>query len=62
MEKISKKESIKGLPVINFHAAGIDVGSTLMVTGYTNIAGEQYVCRSGCFTKDLKELVGLPVR
>jgi hypothetical protein len=50
------------LPVINFHAAGIYVGITLTITGYTNIAGEPCVCRSGCFTKDLKELVGLLVR
>jgi hypothetical protein len=34
----------------------------LMVTGYTNSAGEQCICRSGCFTNDLKELVELPVR
>jgi hypothetical protein len=40
MEKISMKEAVSGLPVIHFHAAGIDVGSMLMVASYTNAAGE----------------------
>ena len=47
---------LEGLPVINFHAAGIDVGSVLMVVAYTDSAGKQWLDRTGCFTKDLKEL------
>jgi len=56
MDKILKKEKISGLPVINFHAAGIDVGSTLMVVFYTDGMGYQCLLRTGGFTKELKEL------
>jgi transposase len=31
----------------------------LMVVSYTNIEGEQCMCRTGSFTKELKELVDL---
>jgi hypothetical protein len=57
MEKISMKEAVNGLPVIHFHAAGIDVCSMLRVASYTGAAGEHCMCSSGCFTKDLKEPV-----
>ncbi|MDR1224234.1 MAG: hypothetical protein LBL07_15345 [Tannerella sp.] len=57
MEKILKKGAVEGLPVINFHTAGIDVGSTLMVVSCTGASGEQCICRTGCFTGELKELV-----
>jgi hypothetical protein len=42
MEKILKNGAVNRLPVINFHAAGIDAGSTLMVVSYTNAAGVLY--------------------
>jgi hypothetical protein len=51
----SKRNS--GSPVINFHAAGMDVGSMLMMVSCTNAAGGHCMCSSGCFTKDLKEPV-----
>jgi hypothetical protein len=57
MEKISMKEVVNGLPVIHFHAAGIDVCSMLRVASYTGAAGEHCMCSSGCFTKDLKKPV-----
>jgi hypothetical protein len=38
------KESVNGLPVIHFHAAGMDVGSMLMVAGYTGATGEHCMC------------------
>jgi transposase len=57
MEKISTNGAINGLPVINPHAAGIDVGSIEMVISYTNASGQQCVCKTGAFTQDLKELV-----
>ncbi|MDR1938913.1 MAG: transposase, partial [Tannerellaceae bacterium] len=44
---------------INFHAAGIDAGSTLTVISFTDPAGKQCVCETGCFTKGLKESVQL---
>ena len=59
MEKILKQEMLSGLPVINFHAAGIDDGSVLMVVAYTDSEGKQWVVRTGCFTKNLKELTVL---
>lgn len=57
MEKILRKGTISGLPVINFHAAGIDVGSTVMAVSYTDREGNQCLCKTGCFTKELNELV-----
>ena len=59
MEKIVVKGTISGLPVINFHAAGIDVGSTVMAVSYTDKTGNQCLCKTGCFTEELKELVFL---
>ena len=59
MEKILKKGTINGLPIINFHAAGIDVGSTVMAVSYTDSTGCQCLCKTGCFTKELRELVAL---
>ena len=59
MEKNLQKEKLSGLPVINFHAAGVDVGSVLMVVAYTDSQGSQWLVRTGCFTKDLKELTVL---
>ena len=59
MEKILRKGTVSGLPVINFHAAGIDVGSTVMAIAYTDSTGNQCLCKTGCFTKELSELVNL---
>jgi len=59
MEKILRKGTISGLPVINFHAAGIDVGSTVMAISYTDSTGNQCLCKTGCFTKELSDLVNL---
>lgn len=56
MEKILKKGTISGLPVINFHAAGIDVGSTVMAVSYTDNTGNQCLFKTGCFTRELREL------
>ena len=56
MEKILKKGTVSGLPVINFHAAGIDVGSTVMAVSYTDNTGYQCLLTTGCFTGELKEL------
>ena len=59
MEKNLQKEKLSGLPVINFHAAGVDVGSVLMVVACTDSQGSRWLVRTGCFTKDLKELTVL---
>jgi len=59
MEKITIKGTVSGLPVINFHAAGIDVGSTVMAVSYTDGSGNQCLCKTGCFTEELRELVDL---
>jgi len=53
MEKVLKKGTISGLPVINFHAAGMDVGNTVMAIAYTDSAGNQCLCKSGCFTGEM---------
>jgi hypothetical protein len=50
---------LQSILVINFHAAGIDVGSKLMVVAYTDTRGYQYICKTGSFTSDLQKLVGL---
>jgi transposase len=47
----------QGMPVVNYHAAGIDVGSTEMWVTYTNLSGETCQFRTGCFTRDLEALV-----
>jgi transposase len=57
MENFSMKEAVSGLPVINFHAASMDVASILITASYTGAAGEHCMCSTGCFTKDLKEPV-----
>jgi hypothetical protein len=57
MEKISMKETVSGLPVINFHAAGMDAGSMLMAASYTGAAREHCMYSTRCFTKDLNEPV-----
>jgi transposase len=59
MEKIQKMGLLTGIPVINFHAAGIDVGSMLMTVSFTDTSGNQCLYETSGFTKDLKELVSL---
>jgi len=48
------------LPVINFHAAGIDAGSTVMAVSCTDSLQNCYLLKTGCFTKDFRELSLLP--
>ncbi|MDR0866144.1 MAG: IS110 family transposase [Candidatus Symbiothrix sp.] len=59
MEKIQKMGLLTGIPVINFHAAGIDVGSMLMTVSFTDTFGNQCLYETNGFTKDLKALVAL---
>ncbi|MDR1878992.1 MAG: IS110 family transposase [Bacteroidales bacterium] len=59
MEKVTKKEVLAGIPVLNFHAAGIDVGSMLMAVSYTDSSGNRCLFDTGGFTKDLNELVSV---
>jgi transposase len=59
MEKIEKVGLLTGIPVINFHAAGIDVGSMLMTVSFTDTAGNQCLYETSGFTNDLKSLVSL---
>jgi len=59
MIQVLNRGEMGGLPVINFHAAGIDVGSTVLAISYTDGRGNQCLCTTGCFTKDLRELVSL---
>jgi len=59
MEKVFVKGTISGLPVVNLHAAGIDVGSTVMSIAYTDKQGNLCLCRTGCFTSELHEVVNL---
>ena len=47
MERNLQKEKLSGLPVINFHAAGIDVGSVLMVVACTDSQGSLWLVRTG---------------
>jgi transposase len=57
MKNISKKGDLAGIPIINFHAAGIDVGSMSMAVSYTDQSGQLCVTETGCYTRDLHELV-----
>ncbi|GHT69188.1 IS110 family transposase [Bacteroidia bacterium] len=59
MEKIQKMGLLTGIPVINFHVAGIDVGSMLMTVSFTDTSGNQCLYETNGFTKDLKALVAL---
>jgi hypothetical protein len=56
MDNFEVKELLKGLPIVNHHAAGIDVGSSEMWVTYTNPEGKICQFKSGCFTKDLDEI------
>ena len=46
-----------GLPVLNYHTAGIDIGSMLMTVSYTGKDGSTYLFECNSFTVDLKALV-----
>jgi hypothetical protein len=59
MENFRVKEMLTGLPILNHHACGIDVGSKEMWVTYTNPEGKICQFISGCFTKDLNEIVTL---
>jgi transposase len=50
-------EEVMGLPVVNEHAAGIDVGSTEMWVTYTNLEGQTCQFMTGCCTEELEYLV-----
>jgi hypothetical protein len=51
-------EETMGLPVVNKHAAGIDVGSTEMWVTYSNPDGQTCQLMTGCCTEDLEYLTG----
>jgi transposase len=55
--KIKKCDFNMGLPVINHHTAGIDIGSMLMTVSYTGKDGYSYLFECSGFTTDLKALV-----
>jgi hypothetical protein len=59
MDNFEVKELLKGLPIVNSHAAGIDVGSREMWVTYTNPEGKIGQFKSGCFTKDLDEIASI---
>ncbi len=59
-KEIEKKVSIKmgkGLPVFNFHAAGIDIGDTLHYIAINDENGGHEVKVTSAFTCDLEEIV-----
>jgi len=47
------------LPILNNHAAGIDVGSMLMMSSYTNSQGQQCLLSSNSYTESLEALADL---
>jgi len=55
--EIKKSDFSMGLPVINPHAAAIDIGSMLMTVSYTGADGCSYLFECCAFTADLKALV-----
>jgi hypothetical protein len=57
MKNFEVKELLTGLPIVNYHAAGIDVGNKEMWVTYTNPEGCKCQFKSECFTKDLDEIV-----
>ncbi|MDR0724936.1 MAG: transposase, partial [Prevotellaceae bacterium] len=57
MKNFEVKELMTGLPIVNGHAAGIDVGDKEMWVTYTNLDGKICQFSIGCFTKDLDEIV-----
>jgi hypothetical protein len=59
MIKLEKVPDLTGLPVVNRHTAGIDVGSMLMSVAFTNSREEELLFETGGFTNDLQELVSL---
>jgi hypothetical protein len=50
-------EETVGLPAVNGHAAGIDVGSTEMWVTYSNLEGQTCQFMTGCRTEELTCLV-----
>jgi transposase len=54
--RIVNEETV-GLPAVNGHAAGIDVGSTEMWVTYTNLEGQTCQFMTGCCTDELSGLV-----
>jgi transposase len=54
---IKKFDFSMGLPVLNYHTAGIDIGSMLMTVAYTGKDGCTYLFECNGFTVDLKALV-----
>jgi transposase len=62
MENFEIKEKLSGLPIVNFHAAGIDIGSREMWVTYTNREGQICQFRTGSFTENLEEITHVLVR
>jgi hypothetical protein len=50
-------ESTTGMPVLNYHVAGIDVGTTEMWITYTNAKRQTCQFMTGSCTQDLSEIV-----
>jgi transposase len=57
MENFVKQEHLDGLPVINPHTAGIDVGSMLMSVAFTDREGQEWVFETNGFTHKLEFIV-----
>jgi hypothetical protein len=57
MEKILKKRTLCGIPVLNFHAAGIDAGSMLTAVSYTDASGNQCLFETDDFTGSLAPIL-----
>jgi hypothetical protein len=58
MEKVRiVNESVAGLPIVNYHAAGMDAGSTEMWVTCTNRAKQTCQFMTACYTGNLDELV-----
>jgi hypothetical protein len=59
MIKFEKAPNLNGLPVVNKHTAGIDVGSMLMSVAFTNSKEEELLFETSGYTNDLQELVSV---
>ena len=56
MVKSSNQPTQNPLAILNAHAAGIDIGSMLMMVSYTDPSGQQKLLESTGFSEDLSQL------
>ena len=54
--KRARKSGSKGLPIVHWHAAGIDIGATFHVVAVPADADEEPVRKFNSFTFDLHQL------